>query len=217
MLINKRIITAALFGAALGTTAVSAAAQTAHMPVSMIAGSSSYALSNRSWGMVANAPDGFVIGSPKAPQLVAFLDPNCSVCNRFYDELQPLIKSGKISVRVLMVGLIKHSSPGKAAHIVLPLVDPSTHQTPQDLLATSEDKFKKGAAGGHISPVSNPMALAVVDDHNDILERLTALYAGFPRGRIETPVIVVTDHGVHRVIFGAPPQGAAKLVAALDK
>lgn len=216
MLIKKSLMVAALFGAALGMTAVTASADDRPIPVSVIAGSSSYALNPNSWGVVTQAPDSFVLGSPKAPQMVAFLDPNCSVCHRFYEELQPLLKAGKVSVRVLMVGLIKPSSPGKAAHIVLPLVDPSIHQTPQHLLAISEGGFKKGAAGGHISPVSNPMALAVVEDHNAVLEHLTALYAGFPRGRIETPVIVVTDHGVHRVIFGAPPAGAGKLIAALD-
>lgn len=211
---KKQIVTA-LLGAALWLSADTAMATTAPLPVSLLAGSSSYALNAASWQALAHAPDGFVLGSPKAPQLTAFLDPNCSVCHRFYEELQPLIRAGKVSVRVLMVGVIRPSSAGKAAHIVSPLVIPATHETAQQLLASSEGGFQKGSVGGHISPLSNPAAIAVVDDHNALLERLTARYSGFPRGRLETPVLVVTQHGVHRIIFGAPPKGAVALIGDL--
>jgi hypothetical protein len=48
-----------------------------------------------------------------------------------------------------------------------------------------------------------------------VLERLTATYSDFLRGRLVTPVMVFTDGGVHRVLFGIPLQGAAALVQAL--
>lgn len=186
-----------------------------------LAGSVAHALRPADWQMVQDAPDGFVLGDAagkKAPiTMTVFLDPNCSICHRLYDQLQPLIQAGQVAVRVLPVGVIRPSSPGKAAHIELPFVDAGLHQTPAALLAMDESGYQKGAAGGHISPVRNADALKVVNQHNAVLERLTSLYAGFPPGRVETPVVVVDDHGVHRVIFGAPPQGAEALLKALTE
>jgi hypothetical protein len=43
---------------------------------------------------VAHASGGFWLGNPQGkPTLTVFLDPNCSVCHRFYEELQPLIRA----------------------------------------------------------------------------------------------------------------------------
>ncbi len=204
-------------GLGLVLTLGSASAWAAASPIFPVAGSHTAVLSAASWQMVRDAPDGFVLGHPKALRLTVFLDPNCSVCHRFYEELQPLIRAGKVSVRVLPVGVIKPTSLGKSAHIELPFFDPALHQTPAHLLAVNEGGFQKGDVGGHISPVKNPGAMSVVKEHNMVLERLTALYAGFPRGRLETPVVIFTKAGQNQVIFGAPPKGAAALVRDISR
>jgi hypothetical protein len=197
---------------ALTLGAVSAWSATPSFP---IAGSTPKIISTASWNMVRAAPDSFLLGHSKAVQLTVFLDPDCSVCHRFYEELQPLIRAGQVSVRVIPVGVIKPTSLGKAEHIEMPFVDPALKQTATQLLAENEHTFQKGDVGGHITPISNAAAKRVVLEHNAVLERLTALYAGFPSGRVETPVIVFSQGHTHQVIFGAPPKGADALVKAI--
>lgn len=167
---------------------------------------------------VAHASGGFWLGNPQGkPTLTVFLDPNCSVCHRFYEELQPLIRANKVAVRVLPVGVIQPTSIGKAAHLEMPFVQPGGPSSATLLAENESGGLHKGAVSGHISPVSDPKAIALVRQHNALLERLTGLYAGFPLGRLETPVIVGAVHGQESVLFGAPPQGAAALVAALPR
>lgn len=162
-------------------------------------------------------PGGFWLGNPQhAPGITVFLDPDCSICHEFYEQLQPLLRAHRVAVRILPVGVIRSTSPEKAAHLELPFVA-HTGKTPQELLSQTESGFRNGPQGGHISPVSDPKALAIVQEHNRLLERLTAQYSGFPAGRLETPVIVATIDGRESVIFGAPPQGAAALVHALQR
>jgi hypothetical protein len=139
------------------------------------------------------------------------------VCHRFYVELQPLIRANKVAVRVLPVGVIQPTSIGKAAHLEMPFVQPGGQPSATLLAENESGGLHKGAVSGHISPVSDPKAIALVRQHNALLERLTGLYAGFPLGRLETPVIVGAVHGRESVLFGAPPQGAAALVAALSR
>lgn len=183
-----------------------------------VAGSVAHPISPAAKQWVEQAPGGFWLGNPQGkPTLTVFLDPNCSVCHRFYQELQPLIHDHQVAVRVLPVGVIQPTSLGKAAHIELPFVH-SGEKPAGVLLAENESgSFQKGSESGHISPVSDPKAKALVQQHNALLERLTGLYAGFPLGRLETPVIVADVQGRESVIFGAPPQGAAALLGALSR
>lgn len=187
-------------------------------PVVSLAGSPAHALSASSWGLVQKAPDAIPLGTSGkgVPHLVVFLDPNCSLCHRLYTELQPELRAHRVSVRIIPVGLIRPSSLGKAAHMEEPFLEPGDKTSATQLLAEDEDGFQNGSAGGHISPVSNPVVEQIVQEHNLVLERLTAKYSGFPRGRLETPDLVVTLHGVHRVLFGAPPQGVTALLRALN-
>lgn len=180
-----------------------------------VAGAVAHPIAASAVKLATSAPGGFWLGNPQGvPTLTVFLDPNCSVCHEFYEELQPLIHAHKVAVWVLPVGVITPTSLGKAAHVELPFAT-HTKETAADLLAQSEAGFQKGAQGGHISPVSNPQAQMMVEEHNEVLERLTSLYAHFPDGRIETPVVIARIHGKSSILFGAPPKGAAALVDAL--
>ncbi len=142
----------------------SSVAMAAPAPIIHLAGSPAHAMQSFAWNMVKGAPDAITLGTPaKAlPQITMFLDPNYSLCHEFYGQLQPLIQAHQVSVRIVPVGLIKPTSLGKAAHIEEPFMEPGSKATPEQLLAEDEGGFQKGSVGGHISPVSNPIAKQVV-------------------------------------------------------
>ena len=60
-----------------------------------------------------------------APRTVyLFSDPNCPYCNMFWEQARPWVKSGKVQLRHIMVGIIREDSPGKSAAL-LAAKDPS--------------------------------------------------------------------------------------------
>lgn len=208
---------AALVGAALSLLSPVALAAAAPASVITVAGSEAHVLAPTAVSMVQSAPDTFWLGSPTAPKnITIFLDPNCSICHELYEQLQPLVRSKKVAVRVIPVGVIRASSLGKSAHLEMPLIDRQYPHSAPGLLAQDEKGFQGGLAGGHISPVSDPLAEKAVQEHNEVLDRLTRKYSGFPKGRIETPVVVAKIGGIDRVIFGAPIQGAAAFLRHVD-
>lgn len=85
----------------------------------------------------------------KGPELTAFMDPNCIWCHRFYEKSLPLIRSGKLRLRVVLVGFLKPSSPGKAASILM-------SGNPAAALAYDESHFNEQKEEGGIRPVANP-------------------------------------------------------------
>ncbi|HEB80731.1 MAG TPA: thiol:disulfide interchange protein DsbG, partial [Chromatiales bacterium] len=61
--------------------------------------------------------DGFTVGR-KGPLLTAFIDPNCIYCHKFYAEVMPLVKAGRVRVRFIPVAFLKPSSAGKSAALL---------------------------------------------------------------------------------------------------
>ncbi len=65
-----------------------------------------------------------------------FTDPNCPYCKRFWNDAQPWVKSGKVELRHIPVGVLGESSRKKAAYIlaakdpVKALVDNESGKTP---------------------------------------------------------------------------------------
>ncbi|MBM9914548.1 thiol:disulfide interchange protein DsbG [Stenotrophomonas lactitubi] len=58
-------------------------------------------------------------GSPDAPRIVyAFGDANCPYCHKFWEAARPWVKSGRVQIRHVMVGIIKEDSAAKAAAIL---------------------------------------------------------------------------------------------------
>ena len=57
-------------------------------------------------------------GRATAPLLYVFADPNCSVCYRFYTMAEPLVSSGRLQLRWVMVAFLQSSSAAKAATIL---------------------------------------------------------------------------------------------------
>lgn len=67
-------------------------------------------LEDATW--IADGPD-------SAPRTIyVFTDPNCPYCHRFYEAARPWVKAGKVQLRTILVGILKPSSPGKAAAIL---------------------------------------------------------------------------------------------------
>ena len=59
-------------------------------------------------------------GSDKAPRIVyVFADPYCPYCTEFWEQAKPWIASGKVQLRVLLVGMLRPDSGQKAAAILM--------------------------------------------------------------------------------------------------
>lgn len=58
-------------------------------------------------------------GRPEAPRVIyAFTDPNCPFCHKFWEQSRPWVDDGLVQIRHVMVGILRESSPGKAAAIL---------------------------------------------------------------------------------------------------
>lgn len=88
-------------------------------------------------------------GSAKAPTTVYFFtDPNCPYCKRLWTDAQPWVKSGKVQIRHIPVGVLGESSRKKAAYILAAkdgskaLVDNESGKAPakEDPIASKQSK-----------------------------------------------------------------------------
>ena len=205
-----------------------AMAHAAGQPV--VAGTPGRFISLAYWQRIMHAPGVFMLppkalyGAPSGlgnmPAIYIFADPNCIICHEFYNEVYPLMEANKVMVFVIPIGMIKPTSAGKAAHILLPMAkgkDAAAMMRSAYLLAQDEAAYDTKTREGGLSPSRNATALRMVDAHNRLLVHLTNRYSGFPRGRIEVPTIVTIVQGKPAVFFGAPPVGAAKFIAELKK
>lgn len=58
-------------------------------------------------------------GRDNAPRIIyLFNDPNCSACNRFWNQARPWIDSGAIQMRHIIVGMRRADSVGKSAALL---------------------------------------------------------------------------------------------------
>ena len=205
-----------------------AMAHAAGQPV--VAGTPGRFISLAYWQRIMHAPGVFMLppkalyGAPSGlgnmPAIYIFADPNCIICHEFYNEVYPLMEANKVIVFVIPIGMIKPTSAGKAAHILLPMAKgkgAAAMMRSAYLLAQDEAAYDTKTREGGLSPSRNATALRMVDADNRLLVHLTNHYSGFPRGRIEVPTIVTIVQGRPAVFFGAPPVGAAKFIAELKK
>ena len=196
----------------------------------MVAGTPGRFISLAYWQRIMHAPGVFMLppkalyGAPSGlgnmPAIYIFADPNCIICHEFYNEVYPLMEANKVIVFVIPIGMIKPTSAGKAAHILLPMAKgkgAAAMMRSAYLLAQDEAAYDTKTREGGLSPSRNATALRMVDADNRLLVHLTNHYSGFPRGRIEVPTIVTIVQGRPAVFFGAPPVGAAKFIAELKK
>jgi thiol:disulfide interchange protein DsbG len=128
-------------------------------------------------------------GKRDAPRIVyEFTDANCPYCHQLWQRLRPWIKSGKVQVRHVIVGIIGKDSPNKAATIF-------TAASPEAALEKNERTF---AAGG-IAPakVVPEAARRKLDANLKLMQEL---------GIRGTPGIVFRDEqGQLHSMAGLPP------------
>jgi len=59
-------------------------------------------------------------GKPDAPRVVyVFSDPNCPYCYKFWQAARPWVKSGKVQLRHIQVGVIREESRGQVATLLM--------------------------------------------------------------------------------------------------
>ena len=107
--------------------------------------------------------DTFLVGS-RGPELTAFMDPNCIWCHRFYEKAMPLVRAGKLHLRVALVGFLKPTSAAKAAAIL-------AAKNSAQALAFDESHFNVATEEGGIRPdYKAPLAIRrAVSDNTQLL------------------------------------------------
>lgn len=85
-------------------------------------------------------------GSPDAERvLYVFTDPNCPYCHKLWKRTRSAVADGKVQLRHILVGILKPSSPGKAAAIL-------GADKPAAALTRNEQTFGSGG----VMPARNP-------------------------------------------------------------
>ena len=59
-------------------------------------------------------------GQKNAPRIVyVFSDPNCPYCHKFWQQARPWVKSGKVQLRHIQVGVIREESRAQVATLLM--------------------------------------------------------------------------------------------------
>ncbi len=77
----------------------------------------------------------YITEGDRGPIIYDFVDPSCPYCHALYENWQPFIKQGKVTVRFILVAFIEPSSAPKAAAIL-------QSKNTQQALAHYEQNFK---------------------------------------------------------------------------
>ncbi|HVS75963.1 MAG TPA: thiol:disulfide interchange protein DsbG [Steroidobacteraceae bacterium] len=130
-------------------------------------------------------------GRAAAPLLYVFADPNCSICYRFYKMAEPLVSSGRLQLRWVMVAFLQSSSSAKATAIL-------SARDPRGALHADEDRFDTAHEAGGIAP-----ARSQAKELKDVLQaHLSAMDAV---GGIGTPTLLYRDEqGRWAAVVGLP-------------
>lgn len=124
-------------------------------------------------GSVVNGLDsgGHLIseGRATAPLLYVFADPNCSFCYRFYKMAEPLVASGRLQLRWVMVAFLQSSSAAKATAIL-------SAGNPLNALHQDEDRFDTTHEAGGIAPAAaqNQALQALLKAHASAMDAIGA-------------------------------------------
>jgi thiol:disulfide interchange protein DsbG len=126
-------------------------------------------------------------GAKNAPRVIyAFTDPNCPYCNKFWNDARPWVKAGKVQIRHVMVGILRPTSPGKAAALL-------SAPDPQDALTQHEQQ--PGGGAKPLAPIPSKIS-AQLDANYKLMQQL---------GFAATPAILYKDDdGYLKSMSGAP-------------
>jgi thiol:disulfide interchange protein DsbG len=143
----------------------------------------------------------FSEGSDKAPhKMYVLIDPNCSYCHMMYQGLEPYIAKGQLQVRWVPVGLVKVSSPGKAAH----LLSLKSNADQVALLKQDENGFNSSQEEGGITELNpddpaNAAAFAALKQNNAFFNQYQF---------IGTPILLYTRADGSSAIYAGLVQNA---------
>jgi thiol:disulfide interchange protein DsbG len=132
-------------------------------------------------------------GEAKAPLLYVFADPNCIFCYHFYRMAEPLVASGRLQLRWVMVAFLQQTSGPKAAAIL-------AAQDPRRALHEDEDRFDTAHEAGGIAPArgQNNAVEAVLKEHLSAMDSI---------GANGTPTLLYRNrHGGWTAQVGLPTQ-----------
>lgn len=89
----------------------------------------------------------FLVGKKSAPhKAYMIVEPNCSACHMAYEKIKPMIDSGKLAVRFIVVAFLKPDSEAKAAAIL-------AAKNPSVAFASDEKGFVMSTESGGIKPL----------------------------------------------------------------
>lgn len=141
------------------------------------------------------------IAEGKGPHVVyVFFDPNCPYCHKVYENTRARVKSGKLQLRWIPVGILVATSHGKAGAIL-------GAKDPLKAFYQNEDHYDRSAGGGGIN---EDLVTPAVD------KKLQANADLLARTRVGAVPLMLfrTDNGTPILIQGSPPK--ARLENMLD-
>lgn len=124
-------------------------------------------------------------GRSTAPLLYVFADPNCIFCYHFYRMAEPLVSSGRLQLRWVMVAFLQSSSAPKAAAIL-------AATDPRAALHADEDRFDVTHESGGIAPApaQDKAMQDLLQAHGSVLDVIGA-------GSVGTPTLLYRDAQGH--------------------
>lgn len=144
-------------------------------------------MTEKTWAQLEKS-SWIVDGNKDAKRVVyTFTDPNCPYCNKFWNDARPWIKTGKVQIRHIMVGIINDTSAGKAAALL-------SAKDPQAALNQHEQQH----ASGGIKPLRQipPNMRTQLDSNQKLMQQL---------GFFATPTVFFKDDGgILQTAQGAP-------------
>lgn len=138
--------------------------------------------------------------SSSTPEIVLFFDPNCSACHSAYEQLKPLVASGKVRVYLIPVGFLTHSSRAKAIAIL-------TAASPIHAYLKDERHFSPTSDNGGIKAAGTTTKSERHEVHTN-----TVMLAAVDGGKyLDTPTYLVpAGHGEWRRVKGVLPAARIK-------
>jgi thiol:disulfide interchange protein DsbG len=136
--------------------------------------------------VLSSSNPGFVVGT-QGPVLTAFMDANCIWCHRFYQNVMPAVKAGKVRVRFVMVGILKQTSVPRAEAIL-------SAKDPAAALDKDEKGFVESTEDGGIAPIKTP---------NPDLEAKIQSSVGLmaDAGKVSTPGLLYCDKATQKPVY----------------
>lgn len=144
----------------------------------------------RAWSELEKA-DWVQDGKKDAPIILyAFMDPNCPYCHRFREQAEPWVKSGKVQIRHIVVGILGQNSLEKAATI-------NGSKNTTEAFLNNQHQFERN--GISIDKKAVSAGLAITEKNNNFMQSL---------GLTGAPAIYYQARGKTEVARGLP-QGEA--------